>query len=146
MRFLGLLYISHLLSNMFFILLCFLFVCFGFWFCGVFFYQFDHCCSYLCKLHTSISLCCKGDLSYKHTLSGSISKLPWAAGIVIGCTVERHFPGGRMLLLTFKSASGYSLNAHSTLSYCPPPDFLSISVTKLSLKLLIKVMKLTFLC
>lgn len=125
---------------------CF-FVCFGFCFVSVsFFCQSDHCSSYLCKLHTSISLCCKGELSYKHTLSGSVSKLPWAAGIVIGCTVERHFPGGRMLLLTFKSASGYSLNAHSTLSHCPPPDFLSISVTKLSLKLLIKVMKLTFLC
>lgn len=50
-----------------------------------------------------------------------------------------------MLLLTFKSASGYSLKAYSTLSPCPPPDFFSISVTKLSLKLLIKLMKLTFL-
>lgn len=69
----------------------------------------------------------------------------WAEGIVMGCTVERHFPGGRMLLLTFKSASGYSLKAYSTLSPCPPPDFFSISVTKLSLKLLIKLMKLTFL-
>lgn len=70
----------------------------------------------------------------------------WAAGIVMGCIVERHFPGRRMLLLTFKSASGYSLTACSFYSsYCPPPDFLSISVTKLSLKLLFKLMKLTFL-
>lgn len=69
----------------------------------------------------------------------------WAAGIVMGCTVERHFPGGRTLLLTFKCASGYSLNSHSTLPHCSPPDFLSISVTKLSWKVLIKLMKLTFL-
>lgn len=128
--------INHLLFNMVFP------------FCWVFgfllFCRFDHCSRNLCKLPTSISLCCKGELSYKH--SASISKLPWAAGIVIGCTVERHFPGGRMLLLTFQSASGYSLNAQSTLSHCPPPDFLSISVTKLSLKLLIKLVKLTFLC
>lgn len=123
--------IRHLLLNMVFSFCCV--------FC-----RFDHCSSNCCKLPTSISLCCKGELSYKHT--ASFSQLSWAAGAVIGWAVERQFAGGRTMLLTCKSASGYSLNPRATLPRCPPPDLLSISVTKLSLKLLIKLVKLTFLC
>lgn len=114
---------------------------YGFYLCVC---RFDHSSSNLCKLASWISLCCKRR-AFLETCSASVSMLPWAVRTVIGCTAETYFPGGRRLLLTFKSASGYSLKTHSRLSHSPPPAFLCISVTKPSLKLLIKLMKLTFL-
>lgn len=38
-----------------------------------FFSRFDHTAPAICKLPASISLCCKGELSYKHTLPPSPS-------------------------------------------------------------------------
>ena len=60
-------YKSHFLFNM-----VFSFCCVFFFFC-----RFDHCSSNLCKLCISISLCCKGEVSYKHTLPQSPSYHGW---------------------------------------------------------------------